>query len=373
MEGPDSQVNRKEFKINTPWLEVWKKMKTNTLAMVGMWLVFTLVIISLIGYIVIPDNTPNANMQHLELAALKPGTRIVFIEEKKHNTSDNQSFINSFFYGFPALEKEIPVDTFWTIQGQTFYIPYGFNKPEHPRVEKSYLYTGFKSRLFILGTDRFGRDLLSRMVIGARVSLSVGFFAVLLSILLGVTLGAISGYFRGWIDSAIMWLINVIWSVPTFLMVIAITLVLGKGFWQMFLAVGFTMWVEVARIVRGQVLSIREREYIDACRVLGYNHARIIIRHILPNVWGAVIIVSAANFASAILIEAGLSFLGIGLQPPIPSWGGILKEHYGYIVLGKPFLAIIPGMAIMFLMMAFTFIGNGLKDALDVKNNYYIN
>ncbi len=166
-------------------------------------------------------------------------------------------------------------------------------------------------------------------------------FCNIISLIIGITLGAIAGYFKGYVDDIIMWLINVIWSIPTLLMVIAITLVIGKGFWQIFIAVGLTMWVEVARVVRGQVLSVREKEYVEAARALGFGNARIIFRHILPNIMSPVIIISAANFATAILLEAGLSFLGIGVQPPVPSWGTMIKEHYGYIIMDKAYLAIL--------------------------------
>ena len=149
---------------------------------------------------------------------------------------------------------------------------------------------------------------------------------------------------------------------------IAERLALGKGFWQVFIAVGLTMWVEVARIVRGQVMSVKQMQYVNAAKALGFNNFRIITKHILPNSMAPVIIISAANFAAAILIESGLSFLGIGAQPPMPSWGGIIKDHYSYIILGKPYLAIIPGLAIMSLVTAFMLIGNALRDALDVKN-----
>jgi len=142
---------------------------------------------------------------------------------------------------------------------------------------------------------------------------------------------------------------------------------LGKGFWQVFIAVGLTMWVEVARVVRGQVLSIREKEFIEACKALGYSSFRILFKHIIPNIMSPVIVISAANFASAILVEAGLSFLGIGVQPPIPSWGTMIKDHYGYIIVDLAYLAIIPGLAIMFMVLAFILVGNGLRDALDTK------
>jgi peptide/nickel transport system permease protein len=222
-------------------------------------------------------------------------------------------------------------------------------------------------RTFLLGTDRFGRDFYSRLLLGTRVSLSVGFISVSISLLIGLILGSVAGYFRGRTDDIIMWFINVVWSIPTLLLVIAITLALGKGFWQVFVAVGLTMWVEVARVVRGQVLGIREKEFIQAARSLGYSSVRILFRHILPNVITPVIIISAANFASAILMEAGLSFLGIGVQPPIPSWGTMIKDHYGFIIVNKAYLAFLPGGAIMLLVLSFTMVGNGLRDALDVR------
>ena len=181
-------------------------------------------------------------------------------------------------------------------------------------------------------------------------------------------MGALAGYYGGKIDAAIMFVINVAWSIPTLLLVIAITLALGKGFFQVFIAVGLTMWVEVARVVRGQVMSVKKMQYVTAARALGYTHFRIISRHILPNIIAPLIVISAANFAGAILIESGLSFLGIGAQPPMPSWGGMIKDHYSYIIYGKPFLALIPGFAIMILVMAFMLMGNALRDALDVKN-----
>ncbi|HEX8459978.1 MAG TPA: ABC transporter permease, partial [Segetibacter sp.] len=223
------------------------------------------------------------------------------------------------------------------------------------------------TKQFLLGSDRFGRDILSRLIVGTRVSLGVGLIAVTISVILGIFLGSLAGYFRGKTDDIIMWFINVIWSIPTLLLVFALTLLLGKGFWQVFIAVGLTMWVNVARLVRGQVIAVRELEYIEATRALGYSHARTIFFHILPNILGPVMVIAASNFASAIVIEAGLSFLGVGVQPPQPSWGLMIKENYNFIITHNPVLAIAPGIAIMILVLAFNLLGNGLRDALNVR------
>jgi peptide/nickel transport system permease protein len=267
-------------------------------------------------------------------------------------------------FGQESQFEEIPISTYRVDNGVLWYTPFD-SQYEQKFSDSNYL---ISERTYILGTDSFGRDLLSRILCGTRVSLSVGFISVFISLLIGISLGAIAGYYRGRVDAAIMWLVNVVWSIPTLLMVIAISLALGKGFWQVFVAVGLTMWVEVARIVRGEVLSVRENEYIEAAKTLGFSHFRILFKHILPNVMGAVIVISAANFASAILIEAGLSFLGIGAQPPMPSWGTMIKDHYAFIVMGKSYLAIFPGIAIMLLVLSFVLLGNALRDALDVRS-----
>jgi peptide/nickel transport system permease protein len=165
-----------------------------------------------------------------------------------------------------------------------------------------------------------------------------------------------------------MWLVNVVWSIPTLLLVIAITLALGKGFVQVFVAVGLTMWVEVARIVRGEVLRVRAMDFVEAARALGYTHGRILFRHVLPNTLGPVIVISAANFATAILMEAGLSFLGIGAQPPMVSWGAMIRAYYPYITTELWHLALLPGVCIMGLTLAFMLVGNALRDALDTRS-----
>jgi peptide/nickel transport system permease protein len=226
-----------------------------------------------------------------------------------------------------------------------------------------------RQKHFWLGTDNFGRDNLSRLLIGVRVSLLVGLIAVLISLSVGVAIGAIAGYAGGKTDDLLLLLMNTVWSIPTILLVFAIVLAFGRGIGIIFFAVGMTMWVDVARIVRGQVLALRNTQFVEAAQSMGFGTARILMRHILPNVLGPVMVVAASNFATAILIESGLSYLGFGIQPPTPSWGTMLNENYGYAIGGKPFLALVPALAIMLMVLAFNLVGNGFRDALDVKND----
>ena len=284
-------------------MNIWRDLISNKLALIGGIWIMLWVSIAIAGPILRPDPSENANNQHLDLSLLPPGTEV-------------------------------------TVDGESF--------------------------TFLLGSDRYGRDFLSRLMAGSVISLSVAGIAVAISLFIGLLLGAWAGYKGGVVDAVVSWFLQVVWSVPTLLMVLAITLAFGKGFWQVFVAIGLTMWVEVARIVRGQFISLRELEYVQAAKALGLSDFKIMFKHMLPNAMGPIIVVAAANFAAAILIEAGLSFLGVGARIPVPSWGNIVKEHYHLLTTDLAWLAVLPGALIASLVLAFTWLGDGFRKAFDV-------
>lgn len=336
--------------------------------MIGLVMIFVAIFIAVFGYVLSPDPSPFANRIILEIGGQKPGYSREFLLVKKEPVKQ-VSFFQTLLSGRPDRYEYIPL-SYWQSAGDSIVAQRYIDEGVTERVayaKKVLAQTPVIEKRFYLGTDSYGRDILSRLIIGTRVSLSVGLITVLISLSLGIFLGAVAGYFRGRVDEMVMWLINVIWSIPTLLLVFAITLLLGKGFWQVFIAVGLTMWVNVARLVRGQVMVTKELQYVEAARALGYSHYRTIVRHILPNIFGPILVIAASNFASAIVIEAGLSFLGVGVQPPQPSWGLMIKENYNFIITQNPMLALAPGFAIMLLVLSFNLLGNGLRDALNVR------
>jgi len=360
--------------------------------MAGLVFIIITALVAILGYLIMPDSTPDANNMAIQLSLKKPGSKFMFLDILKAKSVDTVGIFNKMLSGQTNFYHEVPITGYYFAKDSIYINQYigDEDKSEKKAYSIFEVATGQKQKFtqinnlsalkqqivnkqitrktFWLGTDIYGRDMLSRLLLGTRVSLSVGLMSVLISILLGVSIGAIAGYFGGWLDTALSWLMNILWALPALLLVIAISFALGKGLWEIFVAVGLSMWVEVARLVRGQVISLKQVEYVEAARSMGFGNARIIIRHILPNIIGPILVLAASNFATAILLEAGLSFLGFGAQPPMPTWGSMIRENYAYIVMDAAYLAVLPGLAIMLLVYSFNLVTIGLRDAFDIKS-----
>jgi peptide/nickel transport system permease protein len=379
---------------NTPRHRLWNSFKRNRLALAGLLFIVISVLAAALGYLITPDSTPQANNMLLQLSIKKPGAQFTLLRIRKSESVEQVNIFSKMLFGQPDAYRSVPI-TAYHFNGDSIYVDQYIgseDKPERHAYNIFELVTGHKDsqgitsealrkqfrtqiaqsqvikKTYWLGTDLYGRDLLSRIILGARISLSVGFVSVIISMFLGVLVGAMAGYYGGRVDDALSWVMNVLWALPALLLVIAISFALGKGLWQIYIAVGISMWVDVARMVRGQVMSLKQFEFVEASHALGFTNYRIISKHILPNIVGPILVLASSNFASAILLEAGLSFLGFGAQPPIPTWGGMIKEHYGYIIMDDAYLAILPGLAIMLMVYAFNLVTIGLRDAFDIKS-----
>jgi peptide/nickel transport system permease protein len=400
--------------IESPLKKTWIRLLKNKPAIFSLIIIVFAVVLAFIGPSVAPDKSPDADDQVLELANASPGFTVKMLKVKKNREEKDPNIFSRILFGTNNSYQMIPINSYKFDDSANVvvqaYKGEGRNAEEmffpivdvveslsiqSPKIQihgDKAVYTTFEekqktvsiaemkkdieqnniiTKKYRLGTDNYGRDILSRLLFGVRVSLSVGLVAVFISLTIGIFMGSVAGYYRGNVDHIIMWFINVVWSIPTILLAMAIRFAIGdkiNSFLAIFIAVGLSMWVEVARIVRGQVLSVREMEYVQAARGLGYNNTRIIIKHILPNIIGPIMVIAASDFASAILIEAGLSFVGIGVKPPTPSWGSMLNDHRAYLLTpDKAFLALAPGICIMVMVLAFNLLGNGLRDAFDVK------
>lgn len=325
-------------------------LKKSKLFLTGFILCGLLTVIAILGYCIAPDSSTNANRIVQEWKNLPPRTTRHYIEIIDSNQKQT-NIVTVWLNGDPNPPALLPLDS----EKKNILLPINSGKP--------------KSITFWLGTDQFGRDVLSRMIIGSRVSLLIGFAAMVSSLLLGIFIGLIAGYFGGKTDKFLSWLIAVFWSVPTLLIAMGLSLFLPKGIYQVMVATALSTWVEVARVVRGQTLQFKEREFIMAAKINGFSNARIMLVHLLPNMKGSLTVLATTNFASAILLEAGLGFLGLGVSPPTPTWGMMVKENMGYLVLDNAYMALIPGLAIMILVMGFNLMSMGLRDLMDIKSN----
>lgn len=414
----DNYMQKTEIeKPKAPFYYVKKRLFSNFTAMAGLVVILIACLFSLLGYLIMPDDTPNANDGAVQIAKKPPMFRAKLLKKRKHADIEIVSLWERMLFGQESLYLIVPI-TEYRIEGfRVYYKPLGrvreesehlvnlikpvyigdhhlMDEPDpegnfkvesekvtyfdvHEKVHtvsraellKEFEANNIEERTYVLGTDKMGRDMLSRLLFGFRISLAIGLLSVVISFFLGITLGAMAGFFGGWIDSLIMWFMTVIWSIPSIMLVIAISLALGnRGISVVFVAVGLTTWVEIARLIRGQIKELKEKQFVEAARALGVKNYGIVVRHIFPNIIGTIIVTISANFASAILIEAGLSFLGLGVQPPMPSWGMMVNE--GFEVLGSKdstHMILWPSIFISVMVLAFNLLGNGLRDAYDPK------
>lgn len=317
-------------------------------------ILFIFVIVGIFAYFIIPDKSHNANTQILAYSLLPRKTKV------KVAIIPSPSVSKNVWTGLQYSSIVLPVDSF--VQKQDRYIIYHASKID---TVKNVV---IQEKYYKWGSDKYGRDVYSRILLGTRTSLSIGFFSMLIAVGIGVLLGLYAGYYGGWVEQFLLWFTNVFWAIPSLLVIVGISFAIGKGFITIFIALGCTLWVSVARAVRGQVLVIKQLEFIQAARAMAYPNARILYFHILPNLWSIIIVYSTETFANAILMEAGLSFLGLGVQPPVPSWGAMLKDGIYYCTNSEyAHLAWYPGIAIMMVVLCFNLLANALRDRFDVK------
>lgn len=332
------------------WRESWRRLKKDRGAMFGLILASLLVFVGLFAP---------------WLAPMDPYLQVLEYQKKPTGFEGN---ILLFKKGELMVSPIIAIQTFEVVGDSIHYVDlmgrkYTDSVHELAGETKS---DWHKTPRFWLGTDNFGRDVLSRIIYGARISLEVGFIASTISLIFGVLLGALSGYYGGWVDTLVMRFTDIMFGFPALLFLIGITAAFEPSLTVVFFAIGFVSWPSMARVVRGQVLSVKEQEYIQAAKVLRLPDRSIILYHILPNAIAPIIVAYTMGIAGAIMAEASLSFLGLGAQPPTPSWGAMINYGKDFLRV-TPGMSLYPGLAIALTVLGFNLLGDGLRDALDPK------
>ena len=335
----------------TPGYYIRKRLKNNRPAFIGLFIITGAIVSSLFGYLIMPDQTPDANDGAVQIQKQPPGFEATFLKIRKNRIVEKRNIFQKAIHGQESEFMIVPIKEY-EINGLTVTVKI-FGKDNYIKkydlldVVKPLYFAGTKiisgensetevyftnvdgvqevisydqlvnefheknieKRTYWFGTDKMGRDMLSRLLFGTKISLSIGFISVLISLFLGMSLGSLAGFFGGRIDMVILWFLSVIWSIPGIILVISISMALqSRGVWVAFVAVGLTMWVDVARVMRGQIMAIKEKQFVEAARAFGIKNFRIVFVHILPNISGPLIVIATANFAAAILLEAGLGF-----------------------------------------------------------------
>lgn len=378
--GKDSeQISRPSM---TYWQDAWRRLKKNKLSMLGLFFIFFMILAAVFGPYVISHDY---STQELTLANIPPKIQIYKIDD------DNYFYMHNEYRLFEvqedgtlgarireAKDNLMERNREYTYAGKDILLDYKYaalKADQNPEGIKFKLfvdgteiepYKKVRNKSYVWGTDSLGRDMLARVLYGARISLTIAFIATMVNLFIGVLYGGISGYFGGRVDNIMMRIVDIINVIPLLLYVILLSVVIGAGFESIIIALGSVYWVSMARIVRGQVLSLKEQEYVMAAKTLGAKTMRIMTRHLIPNAMGPIIVSMTMMIPSAIFTEAFLSFIGLGVKAPMASWGTLANDALGAL-RSYPYQLFYPSLAISVTMLAFNFLGDGLRDALDPR------